>query len=148
MYEYEGALSDTENVKVLLSWEKKFDSNQTSFCILCTDSSLDSVTILSYYFNRWQIEVGYRYFKELLGFDQYQLLSHKGIERFWNIQFLTYNFLEIQRHEWASRESLTIGDVVRRIRKENLGQLIVYTYEQALARKPMKEVLKELKLIS
>jgi SRSO17 transposase len=148
VYEYEGELSDTENVKVLLSWEKKFDSNQTPFCVLCTDSSLDSVTILSYYSNRWQIEVGYRYFKELLGFDQYQLLSHKGIERFWNIQFLTYNYLEIQRHQWESGETLTIGDVVRRIRKENLGQLIVYTYEQALAKKPISEVLKELKLTS
>ncbi|HHW36715.1 MAG TPA: transposase [Bacillales bacterium] len=106
------------------------------------DSSLDSVTILRYYSNRWQIEVGYRYFKELLGFDQYQLLSHKGIERFWNIQFLTYNYLEVQRYEWETGESLTIGDVVRRIRKENLGQLIVYTYTQALNRKPLADVFK------
>ncbi|MFA1711108.1 hypothetical protein ACDX66_05315 [Peribacillus frigoritolerans] len=39
-------------------------------------------------------------FKELLGFDEYQLLSHKGIERFWYIEFLTYNYLEYQRQVW------------------------------------------------
>jgi IS4 transposase len=42
---------------------------ETTFCILCTDCSLDLVRILSYYNVRWNIETGYRYFKELLGFD-------------------------------------------------------------------------------
>jgi hypothetical protein len=27
----------------------------------------------TFYYVRWNIETGYRYFKELLGFDQYQL---------------------------------------------------------------------------
>ncbi|WP_276918286.1 hypothetical protein [Aneurinibacillus aneurinilyticus] len=40
------------------------------------------MTVLRHYAVRWQIEVGYRYFKELLGFDQYQHLSYKGIEQF------------------------------------------------------------------
>ncbi|QWU13226.1 Transposase DDE domain-containing protein [Paenibacillus sophorae] len=59
--------------------------------MLCTDPSLDFVTILRYYRPRWHIETGYRYFKELLGFDQYQLLSFHGIRRYWAIQFLTQN---------------------------------------------------------
>jgi IS4 transposase len=83
IFEYEGHLSDTESAKVLLSWESKSDSSKTPFCILFTDCSLDLVRILSYYNVRWNIETGYRYFKELLGFDQYQLLSHKGNERYW-----------------------------------------------------------------
>lgn len=41
---------------------------------------------------------------------------------------------------------MTIGDVVRRIRKDNLGQIIVYSYEQALAKKPLADVLKQKKL--
>ena len=68
IYEYEGPISDIENAKVLLSWEKKFSQDQKPFCILCTDISLDVVTILEYYNVRWEIETGYRYFKELLGF--------------------------------------------------------------------------------
>lgn len=87
IYSDEGNLNDTEYAKVLLSWENEFDSNKTPFCLLSTDSSLNLVTILRYYNVRWNIETGYRYFKELLGFDEYQLLSRKGIERFWCIEF-------------------------------------------------------------
>lgn len=146
IYPYEGKLSDVENAKILLSWENGFDSSKTPFCILCTDGSLDLVTILRYYDVRWNIETGYRYFKELLGFDQYQLLSYKAIERYWCLQFLTYNFLEHQRQEWRNGTSLTIGDVVRRIRNEYLGQIVVFAYEQGLSQKPLAKVLKELKL--
>jgi hypothetical protein len=96
---------------------------------------------------RWNIETGYRYFKELLGFDQYQLLSFVGIERFWAIQFLTYNFLEFQRMEWSkASSSMTLGDVVNRIRQEYLGQIIVSVYQQALEHKPLKEILTWLKI--
>lgn len=147
IYKYEGPLADIENVKVLLSWENEFDSSKLPFCILCTDKSLDLVTILRYYDVRWSIETGYRYFKELLGFDQYQLQSFHAIQRFWAIQFLVYNFLELQRYEWSDDgTTLTLGDVVRRIRKDYLGQTVVYVYQQALAQRPLSEVLDELKL--
>ncbi|PLR75298.1 hypothetical protein CU633_21845 [Bacillus sp. V3-13] len=94
--EMEGPLSEIENIKILLSWEKKFNREKSPFTILCTDLTLDVVTILKYYQVRWEIETGYRYFKELLGFDQYQVLSFKAIERYWVIQYLTQNFLEFQ----------------------------------------------------
>jgi hypothetical protein len=69
----------------------------------------------------------------LLSFDQYQLLSFTGIQRLWVIQFLTQNFLKIQRQEWMSDDAdLTLGDVVRRIREEFFGQIVVYVYQQAL----------------
>jgi hypothetical protein len=95
---------------------------------------------------RWSIETGYRYFKDLLGFDEYPLLSNIGIERYWCIEFLTYNFLEHQHHKWQGDFPLTIGDVVRRIRKDHLGLIAVYAYEQALSQKPLSTVLKELRL--
>ncbi len=73
----------------------------------------------------------------------------KGIERFWCLEFLTYNFLEHQRLQWNSDcMSLSIGDVVRRFRKDSLGQIVVYAYEQALNQKPLMSILKELKLIA
>lgn len=93
--------------------------------ILCTDPTLDLVTIQRYYHVRWNIETGYRYFKELLGFDHYQLLSFTGIQRFWAIQFLTQNFLEFQRQEWISDGAdVKLGDVVRRKREEALPQVL------------------------
>lgn len=145
VYVYEGPMAETENVRVLLSWELCFDANRTPFCVVCTDPTLDLVTILSYYRTRWHIETGYRYFKELLGFDHYQLLSFKGIQRFWAIQFLTQNLLEFQRHEWSSRRHrFTLGDVVRRIRYEHRGQILLYVYEQALQRKSLFDILRDL----
>jgi hypothetical protein len=146
VFAYEGPLAETENVQVLLSWEEKLDNSRTPFCILCTDLSLDVVTILTYYRTRWHIETGYRYFKELLGFDQYQLLSFQGISRFWAIQFLVQNLLEFQRQEWSSHQCrMTLGDVVRRLRYEHTGQMILYVYEQALKNKPLFDVLRDLK---
>ncbi|EKN68852.1 transposase, IS4 [Schinkia azotoformans LMG 9581] len=139
-------MSDTDYAKVLLSWENKFDSSKTPFCLHCTDSSLNLVTILSYYNVLRNIETGYRYFKELLGFDEYQLLSHKGMERFWCIEFLTYNYVEYQRQTWQKELPLRISDVVWRIRKDHLCQLVVYGYEQALSKKSLMDVLKDLKL--
>jgi SRSO17 transposase len=147
VYEYEGPVADMENVKVLLSWENGFVPTQKPFCILCTDHRLDLVTILRYYHVRWNIETGFRYLKELLGFDQYQLRSFYAIQRYWTLQYLVYNFLELQRKEWSQSDNpLTLGDVVRRIRNEHFGQIIVYVYQQALDHKPLKEVLNDLKL--
>ncbi len=74
--------------------------------LLCTDVSLDLVTIGRYYQVRWNIETGYRYFKELLGFGHYQLLSTTGIQRFWVIQLLTQNFLESQWQEWLGQDPI------------------------------------------
>jgi IS4 transposase len=66
-----------ENVKALLSWKDEYaDSSKPQVCLLCTDLSLDLVTIQRYYHVRWNIETGYRYFKELLGFDQYLSYFH------------------------------------------------------------------------
>ncbi|MBW8350172.1 transposase [Bacillus sp. IITD106] len=107
---------------------------------------MDLVTIPRYYEVRWHIETGYRYFKDLLGLDHYQLLSYKGIERYWFMQFFTYNFLEHQRKKWEKEGIVTIGDTVRRIRKDHFGQLIVYAYKQGLTQNPLAEVLKCLKL--
>lgn len=148
VFAYEGPISEIENAKLVLSWKDEYTaSSKPQVCLLSTDVSLDLVTIQRYYHVRWNIETGYRNFKELLGFDQYQLLSFTGIQRFWAIQFLTQNFLECQRQEWMKNTTdVTLGDVVRRIREEFLGQIIVFVYQQALERKPLFDILKQLKL--
>ena len=148
VYEYEGQLSDIENVEVLLCWEDGFSPEKTPFCILCTDGALDVVTILRHYLVRWNIETGYRYFKDLLGFDQYQMQSYQAIERFWTIQYLVYAYLEFQRLQWTKEDAMTLGDVVRRIRNEYLGNIVCYVYQQALENRPLLKVLNTLHLIA
>ncbi|QWU13158.1 hypothetical protein [Paenibacillus sophorae] len=74
---------------------------------------------------RWNIETSYRYFRELLGFNQYQLLSFEGIRQYWAIQYMTQNFLESQRQDWMNDgKHLTLGDVVYPIRQEYFGQIM------------------------
>lgn len=41
---------------------------------------------------------------------------------------------------------MTLGETVRRIRMEHLGNLVVYAYQQALHSTPLSLVLTELKL--
>lgn len=41
---------------------------------------------------------------------------------------------------------MTLGDVVLRIGKDFLGQTVVYIYQQALAQRPLSELLDELKI--
>ena len=146
IYEYEGQLSDIENVKALLCWEDGFSPDKTPFCILCTDGALDVVTVLRHYLVRWNIETGYRYFKDMLGFDHYQMHTYQAIERFWTIQYLVYAYLEFQRLDWSNNPTLTLGDVVRRIRNEHLGNIVCYVYQQALEKQPLVKVLKSLRL--
>ncbi|MCF8568006.1 hypothetical protein LLE49_25100 [Alicyclobacillus tolerans] len=77
--------------------------------------------------------MGYRYFKDLLGFDHYQMQSYQAIERFWTILYIVYAYLEFfQRLEWSGKQTLTLGDVVWRIRNEHLGNIVCYVYQQAL----------------
>ena len=104
------------------------------------------MTILDLYSVRWHIETVYRYFKDLLGFDEYQMWSYKAVGRYWCIQHLTYAYLEFQRQEWGQSQEMTLGDTVRRIRMEHLGNLVVDVYQQALNSTPLSQVLAELKL--
>jgi len=39
-----------------------------------------------------------------------------------------------------------LGDVVRRICEESIGQLVVYVYQQVLEKKPLLDILRHLKL--
>lgn len=79
IYPYEGPVSEIETVKLIVSWKDHYTvSSRLQVCLLCSDVSLDPVTIQRYYHVRWNIETGYRYFKKLLGLDHYQLLSFTG----------------------------------------------------------------------
>lgn len=42
---------------------------------------------------------------------------------------------------------MTVGDVVRRMRQEHLGKLVVHDYQEGLVRRPLAKLLEHLKLI-
>ena len=68
---------------------------------------------------RWDIEVLFADTKELLGLDQYQLMSAKAIRRFWTLVMVAYCFLDEERVRLQREQHrhTTIGDAWRHTQK-------------------------------
>ncbi|WP_265442765.1 IS701-like element ISCth16 family transposase [Acetivibrio straminisolvens] len=131
VYRYEGKINDLENAVILICWSKK-DLSDTPAFIVSTDVSLTTSTIVGYYQNRRDIEVSYRYHKNSLGFDEYQVESLTSIKRFWSMVFMTYTFLELFRV--SKRRTLkleTIGDTIGYFRKQYMVCIAKFAYSCA-----------------
>ena len=98
VYRYEGNLNGIDNAVVLITHpEDAFGEAKALRAFICTDTELDSQTILEYYGKRWNIEVFFKQVKNIFGFGGYQMRSSKGIERFWLILSLTVFYLVTDR---------------------------------------------------
>lgn len=132
VYRYEGKINGLENTVILICWSEADLSDNPTF-IVSTDVSLTTSTIIGYYQNRWDIEVSYRYHKNSLGFDEYQVESLTSIKRFWSMVFMTYTFLELFRV--SNKKSLklnTLGDTIGYFRKQYMGSIAKYAYTCAM----------------
>ena len=69
--------------------------------------------------------------KELLGIDQYQLMSAKAIRRFWVLVMVAYCFLEQERVrlQQGRGSHITIGDAWRETQRVHWCRLIDWLYE-------------------
>lgn len=131
VYRYEGKINDLENAVILMCWSKADLSDKPAF-IVSTDISLDTAIILEYYQNRWDIEVSYRYHKNSLGFDEYQVESLTSIKRFWSMIFMAYTFLELFRASNGKTLKLkTIGDTIRYFRQQYMVEIAKFAYSCA-----------------
>lgn len=84
-----------------------------------SDLQADLKTLLAHIAQRWDIEVLFADVKELLGLDQYQLMSAQAIHRFWVLVLVAYGFLEQERHrlQQAHGKHTTIGDACRHVQR-------------------------------
>nr|WP_230197633.1 transposase [Thermoanaerobacterium xylanolyticum] len=65
-----------------MCWPEKAFKNQNALhAFICTDTELDTETILNYYSQRWPIEIFFRQTKNNLGLNTYQVRSTKSIDR-------------------------------------------------------------------
>lgn len=132
VYKYEGKINDLENAIILFCWSKSDLSDEPVF-ILSTDISLTTSEILSYYQNRWDIEVSYRYLKNSLGFDEYQVESLISIKRFWSMVFMTYTFLELFRVSKKKTLKLqNLGETIGYFRGQYLVSIAKFAYDCAV----------------
>jgi hypothetical protein len=70
--------------------------------------------------------------KDLLGLDQYQLMSATAILRFWTLVMATYTFLDEQRDRLRQQEqrAVTIGEARREMQRLHRRHLLHWLYEQ------------------
>lgn len=82
---------------------------------------------------RWDIEVFFEGYKDLLGSDHYQLMSATAIDRFWMlVSCLAYSLNEHRARLQEERPGthVTLGDAHRDIRAEHQRNLLLWLEER------------------
>jgi hypothetical protein len=88
-----------------------------------TQLDLDAQALVDILAIRWQIETFFEYAKDLLGSDDYQVMSAQAILRFWTLIACLMCFLEELRVVEAEQH-LTCGDVRRNLQHQHRLNLL------------------------
>ncbi len=108
---------------------------------ICTDTELDTETILNYYSQRWPIEIFFRQTKNNLGLNTYQVRSTKSIDRLLWLISLTYLYCTISGDEYYK-----FWQGIKMVCKEVQKQRIQWIYKQANNNVSIDEILEQLRL--
>jgi hypothetical protein len=93
----------------------------------------DAQTVINILAARWAVEVFFEDYKDLLGSDQYQLMSATAIIRFWTLLSCLACFLDERRAYLQAqnpREHFTLGDVRQALQAEHQRNLLTWLEEQ------------------
>ena len=100
-----------------------------------SDLAADAHTLVGHLAARWAVEVLFADGKELLGLDQYQVMSTDAIVRFWTLAWAAYCFLDEERarlrREWQCH--VTLGDARREVQRTHRHHLIMWIHQQFVA---------------
>lgn len=70
--------------------------------------------------------------------------SLKGIERFWELLYLLYNFLELKRFKSQITENL--GELIDRLKVKRKRSMISYVCEKARSGVKLEELFEEFRV--
>lgn len=95
---------------------------------------------------RWDIEVLFADFKELVGSDHYQMRSAQGIVRFWALGWCLIQFLDEVRadHYRQTGERLTLGQAREQVREAHQKGLLDWIFDQIQAGATRAEICQAL----
>lgn len=81
---------------------------------------------------RWKGEVLFADTKEILGLDQYQIMSAQGIVRFWTLVLATYTFREEERArlQQHAQRHVTLGQTRRTVQATHQSHLLTWIHAQ------------------
>ena len=97
-----------------------------------SDLAAEAATLLGHIAARWDVEVLFADSKDLLGLDQYQILSARAIVRFWTLALAAYVFLDEERDRlrYLWQRHVTIGDARREVQRVHWRHLIDWMHQQ------------------
>jgi SRSO17 transposase len=97
-----------------------------------SDLTAQAATLLSHIAARWDVEVLFADAKELLGLDQYQVMSSTALVRFWTLVLAAYAFLDEERDRlrqtWQCH--VTIGEARREVQRVHWCHLSDWMHRQ------------------
>jgi SRSO17 transposase len=100
-----------------------------------SDLEADAPMLVQHLAARWAVEVLFADGKELLGLDQYQMMSAEAIVRFWTLAWAAYYFLDEERarlrREW--QRHVTLGEARREVQRTHWRHLITWMHQQFAA---------------
>lgn len=108
-----------------------------------SDLTADAETLLTHIATRWDIEILFADTKELLGLDQYQVMSATSIHRFWTLVMAAYVFLDEERHRLSQQRQahVTIGETRRELQHVHHQHMIYWLYQHFKAGSPLEELI-------
>ncbi len=91
-----------------------------------SDLDADPATLLGHIAARWDVEVFFSDTKDLLGLDQYQLMTTTAIVRFWTLVLAAYTLLEEERARLALEQQrhVTVGEARRALQHRHYRHLL------------------------
>jgi len=97
-----------------------------------SDLDADLATLLGHIAARWDVEVLFADTKELLGLDQYQLMTTGALVRFWTLVLAAYTLLEEERARLVQEEQrhVTIGEARRVLQQLHYQHLLRWIEQQ------------------
>ena len=100
-----------------------------------SDLQADVATLVGHLAARWAVEVLFADGKELLGLDQYQVMSADAIVHFWTLVWAAYAFLDEERARLreAWQRHVTLGEARREVQRGHWHQLITWMHQQFVA---------------
>lgn len=129
------AVQNLGRVQLILVREKRDGKLTEPRFWASSDMEADQATLVGHLAARWDIEVLFADSKELLGLDQYQLMSATALLRFWTLVLVAYVFLEEQRavleQEW--QRPVSIGQTQQEVRRVHWFHLITWIHQQLRA---------------
>ena len=136
VHRYVGKLNGIKRAVVLISWPvAAFKNPKALKAFICTDTSLDTTTILEYYSKRWPIEIFFGQSKDSLGFGKYQIRSIISIDRLWTLMSLCHLMCTI-----GLGSNMAFGDGLRFLRKDILQERITFIYISARKNVPLEDL--------